>query len=129
MWLLGFELWTFRRAVGCSYPLSHLTSPSALTLNWKAGGAVVSCCFYKENSFLCPLSTAFSCTTFGSLLLVYSLPTSECSFVVTDCFVCFVCLLLLFCFVFWQGGSVCGERVSLWSLACSGTPSVDQAGL
>jgi hypothetical protein len=31
MWLLGFELWTFRRAVGCSYPLSHLTSP-----HWKA---------------------------------------------------------------------------------------------
>ena len=29
MWLLGFELWTFRRAVGCSYPLSHLTSPGA----------------------------------------------------------------------------------------------------
>jgi hypothetical protein len=27
MWLLGFELQTFRRAVGCSYPLSHLTSP------------------------------------------------------------------------------------------------------
>jgi hypothetical protein len=27
MWLLGFELWTFRRAVGCSNPLSHLTSP------------------------------------------------------------------------------------------------------
>jgi hypothetical protein len=27
MWLLGFELWTFGRAVGCSYPLSHLTSP------------------------------------------------------------------------------------------------------
>jgi hypothetical protein len=27
MWLLGFELWTFRRAVGCSYPLSHLASP------------------------------------------------------------------------------------------------------
>jgi hypothetical protein len=27
MWLLGFELRTFRRAVGCSYPLSHLTSP------------------------------------------------------------------------------------------------------
>jgi hypothetical protein len=30
MWLLGFELWTFGRAVGCSYPLSHLTSPSFL---------------------------------------------------------------------------------------------------
>jgi hypothetical protein len=27
MWLLGFELGTFGRAVGCSYPLSHLTSP------------------------------------------------------------------------------------------------------
>jgi hypothetical protein len=30
MWLLGFELWTFGRAVGCSYPLSHLTSPLIL---------------------------------------------------------------------------------------------------
>jgi hypothetical protein len=28
MWLLGFELWTFGRAVGCPYPLSHLTSPT-----------------------------------------------------------------------------------------------------
>jgi hypothetical protein len=27
MWLLGFELRTFGRTVGCSYPLSHLTSP------------------------------------------------------------------------------------------------------
>jgi hypothetical protein len=27
MWLLGFEFWTFGRAVGCSYPLSHLSSP------------------------------------------------------------------------------------------------------
>jgi hypothetical protein len=26
MWLLGFELWNFGRTVGCSYPLSHLTS-------------------------------------------------------------------------------------------------------
>jgi hypothetical protein len=32
MWLLGFELQTFGRAVGCSYPLSHLTSPSILFL-------------------------------------------------------------------------------------------------
>jgi hypothetical protein len=30
MWLLGFELLTFGRAVGCSYPLSHLTSPLIL---------------------------------------------------------------------------------------------------
>jgi hypothetical protein len=28
MWLLGFELRTFGRAVRCSYPLSHLTSPN-----------------------------------------------------------------------------------------------------
>jgi hypothetical protein len=28
MWLLGFELRTFRRAVGCFYTLSHLTSPN-----------------------------------------------------------------------------------------------------
>jgi hypothetical protein len=27
MWLLGLELRTFGRAVGCSYPLSYLTSP------------------------------------------------------------------------------------------------------
>jgi hypothetical protein len=27
MWLLGFELRTFGRAVRCSYPLSHLASP------------------------------------------------------------------------------------------------------
>jgi hypothetical protein len=32
MWLLGFELWTFGRAVGCSYPLSHLTSPQLHSL-------------------------------------------------------------------------------------------------
>jgi hypothetical protein len=30
MWLLGFELWTFGRAVGYSYPLSHLTRPTYL---------------------------------------------------------------------------------------------------
>jgi hypothetical protein len=24
MWLLGFELWTFGRAVGCSYPLKEI---------------------------------------------------------------------------------------------------------
>jgi hypothetical protein len=34
MWLLGFELWTFGRAVGCSYPLSHLTSPKRWFLIW-----------------------------------------------------------------------------------------------
>jgi hypothetical protein len=28
MWLLVFELLIFGRAVGCSYPLSHLTSPA-----------------------------------------------------------------------------------------------------
>jgi hypothetical protein len=33
MWLLGLEHWTFGRAVGYSYPLSHLTSPPALLLS------------------------------------------------------------------------------------------------
>jgi hypothetical protein len=32
MWLLGFKLRTFGRAVGYSYPLSHLTSPLKLIL-------------------------------------------------------------------------------------------------
>jgi hypothetical protein len=35
MWLLGFELRAFGRAVGCSYPLSHLTSPAKIILNNK----------------------------------------------------------------------------------------------
>ena len=39
MWLLGFELWTVGKAVGCSYPLSHLNSPWAFfkgeVLLWK----------------------------------------------------------------------------------------------
>jgi hypothetical protein len=34
MWLLGFELWTFGRAVRCSYPLSHLTSPNLCIFIW-----------------------------------------------------------------------------------------------
>jgi hypothetical protein len=33
MWLLGFELRTFERAVGCSYPLSHLSSPGVFLKN------------------------------------------------------------------------------------------------
>jgi hypothetical protein len=33
MWLLGFELRTFERAVGCPYPLSHLTSPPSLFIS------------------------------------------------------------------------------------------------
>jgi hypothetical protein len=32
MWLLGFELWTFGRAVRCPYPLSHLTTPKKIFL-------------------------------------------------------------------------------------------------
>jgi hypothetical protein len=37
MWLLGFELWTFGRAVRCSYPLSHLTSPQQVFLESVVG--------------------------------------------------------------------------------------------
>ena len=40
MWLLGFELWTFGRAVGCSYPLSHLTSPTPPFFFLKEGSSV-----------------------------------------------------------------------------------------
>jgi hypothetical protein len=36
MWLLGFELWTFGRAVGYSYLLSHLTSPKNIFLKSKS---------------------------------------------------------------------------------------------
>jgi hypothetical protein len=36
MWLLGFELQTFGRAVGCSYPLSNLTSPDFSKTNNQA---------------------------------------------------------------------------------------------
>jgi hypothetical protein len=45
MWFLGFELRTFGRAVGCSYPLSHLTSPGFLSyhpLSLKATKALQS---------------------------------------------------------------------------------------
>jgi hypothetical protein len=37
MWLLGFELLAFRRAVGCSYPPSHLSSPPKSYITAKAG--------------------------------------------------------------------------------------------
>jgi hypothetical protein len=37
MWLLGFELGTFGRAVGCSYPLNHLTSP--LIVSYRSRGS------------------------------------------------------------------------------------------
>jgi hypothetical protein len=42
MWLLGFELWTFGRTVGCSYPLSHLTSPLTLILKETSDAGVLS---------------------------------------------------------------------------------------
>jgi hypothetical protein len=43
MWLLGFELRTFGRAIGCSYPLSHLTSPSVFFLRKYLG-------YFEENN-------------------------------------------------------------------------------
>jgi hypothetical protein len=47
MWLLGFELRTFGRAVGCSYPLSHLTSPFPYFFKkknffWKYSGSTMA---------------------------------------------------------------------------------------
>jgi hypothetical protein len=66
MWLLGFELWTFGRAVGCSYPLSHLTSPPDI--------------FLKELlSFNCFTGCVFSLSS-SSKILPTSLPTTFRSF-------------------------------------------------
>ena len=36
--MLGFELRTFGRAVGCSYPLSHLTSPTGVSFGELTSG-------------------------------------------------------------------------------------------
>jgi hypothetical protein len=53
MWLLGFELRTFGRAFGCSYPLSHLTSPIFWFLNgWHSN--------WVEMNFLCSFNLHFS---------------------------------------------------------------------
>jgi hypothetical protein len=45
MWLLGLEHWTFARAVGYSYPLSHHTSPYLHTLKLKVRHTFLS---YEE---------------------------------------------------------------------------------
>jgi hypothetical protein len=42
MWLLGSELRTFRRAVGCSYLLSHLTSPDMQSLTQPFNSSAIS---------------------------------------------------------------------------------------
>jgi hypothetical protein len=57
MWLLGFELWTFGRAVGCSNPLSHLTSPDKYLLKYigeaKYRNEVKAVCYIT--SYICVL--------------------------------------------------------------------------
>jgi hypothetical protein len=55
MWLLGFELGTFGRAVGCSYPLSHLSTLFDLLSNtWDTIDYFVLVCFwFLEIRFLC----------------------------------------------------------------------------
>jgi hypothetical protein len=57
MRLLGFELWTFRRAVGCSYPLSHLTSPVIQFLDSLSFPSLLSC---QETSSIVPTPTGSS---------------------------------------------------------------------
>jgi hypothetical protein len=47
MWLLGFELRTFRRAVGCSYLLSHLTSPILSSLK-----TIIENCLFYGSAFI-----------------------------------------------------------------------------
>jgi hypothetical protein len=55
MWLLGFELWTFGRAVGCFYPLSHLTSPKDSIFNkWCWFNWQSACRRLEIYSFLSP---------------------------------------------------------------------------
>jgi hypothetical protein len=55
MWLLGFELWTFGRAVGCPYPLSHLTSPQSPYLNFllNAGPSLLGALLVHPFLYLC----------------------------------------------------------------------------
>ena len=65
MWLLGFELRTFGRAVGCSYLLSHLNSPSRTFLKGFVWGvSLVSVVLGKDPrvySGLIPLSLTLKC--------------------------------------------------------------------
>jgi hypothetical protein len=51
MWLLGFELWTFGRAVGCSYPLSHLTSPQTKAFLSSILNHVFHCAHVCESAY------------------------------------------------------------------------------
>jgi hypothetical protein len=57
MWLLGFELWTFGRAVGCSYPLSHLTSPRPFFISPNQCSRGVTCPKSIDSSLVFPSST------------------------------------------------------------------------
>jgi hypothetical protein len=57
MWLLGFELLTFGRAVGCSYPLSHLTSPCFVFL--RQGFLCVVLADLEVTEILLPLPPKF----------------------------------------------------------------------
>jgi hypothetical protein len=103
MWLLGFELWTFRRAVGCSYPLSHLASPVITFLF----------CFFKgEEMLLGTKPRAFVGRPASPLLLL-----SPAHWIVMPY------IYLPFFFLVFR------DRVSLCSPGCPGTHSVDQAGL
>jgi hypothetical protein len=74
MWLLGFELWTFGRAVGCSYPLSHLTSPAQvfrlpLCCRRKSHGPRVTFCLWASLLATTPfLGLLTSCQLVPSLL-------------------------------------------------------------
>jgi hypothetical protein len=82
MWLLGFELRTFGRAVGCSYLLSHLTSPyvcllTKLILNnvtlqpftQQTGSAILNRAQTPEQRFS----------------ILSSLPFHHCNFTVMNC--------------------------------------------
>jgi hypothetical protein len=86
MWLLGFELQTFGRAVGCSYPLSHLTSPSGTV-------SKSHCSLINQLVFpVGPLCAADFCSVsnMGLYLLVFASLFSLFDLCWTFC-VCFCC--------------------------------------
>jgi hypothetical protein len=114
MWLLGFELRTFGRAVGCSYPLSHLTSPRYFKVErnhekkrdwlrrWHINGILDLLGLLRSNTVIC-----YHISLKLRLFYVYRIYNP---------------------FSFLEGGVV-QDRVSLCSPGCPGTHSVEKAGL
>jgi hypothetical protein len=76
MWLLGFELLTFGRAVGCSDPLSHLTSPGLslerVILEWAIN--ILSCGVAYKNKETCSKVQQTEVPLVMVILVSFSIP-------------------------------------------------------